>query len=84
MTPLEPSFYHKVQYGPLEALPVALEKTWSLMVFTVGMIGKLFQGIVPLESLSGPITIAQGAGASAGHGLVTFLSFLALLSVNLV
>lgn len=83
VTPLEPSFYHTVQYGPLEAWPVALEKTWSLMVLTVSMIGKLFQGIVPLESLSGPITIAQGAGASASYGVVTFLSFLALLSVNL-
>ena len=47
------------------------------------MIGKLFTGDVSVKNLSGPISIAQGAGTSAGYGLVYFLSFLALISVNL-
>ncbi len=82
-TPLSEKFYHKVQYDFVDALFVGLEKTWYLIKLTIGMIAKLFQGIIPLESLSGPISIAQGAGASANHGLVAFLGFLALLSVNL-
>lgn len=36
-----------------------------------------------LNNLSGPISIAKGAGASANIGLVYFLSFMALISVNL-
>ncbi|NMC26387.1 MAG: zinc metallopeptidase RseP, partial [Serratia sp.] len=38
---------------------------------------------VKLNNLSGPISIAQGAGVSAEYGLVSYLTFLALISVNL-
>jgi regulator of sigma E protease len=47
------------------------------------MIAKLFTGDVSVKNLSGPISIAQGAGASADYGLVYFLGFIALISVNL-
>ena len=47
------------------------------------MIGKLITGDVSVKNLSGPIGIAQGAGNSAGHGVVYFLGFLALISINL-
>ena len=71
------------QYGPLEALVKAGDKTWRLITLSFSMIGKLLTGDVSLNNLSGPISIAQGAGVSAGYGLVYFLSFLALISVNL-
>ena len=71
------------QYGPVEAFSKAADKTWRLMTLSVSMIGKLLSGDVSLNNLSGPISIAQGAGVSAGYGLVYFLSFLALISVNL-
>ena len=61
----------------------AVDKTWRLMTLSVEMIGKLITGDVSVKNLSGPIAIAQGAGNSAGYGLVYFLSFLALISVNL-
>ena len=47
------------------------------------MVEKLIFGDVSVKHLSGPISIAQGAGDSAGLGLIAFLSFLALISVNL-
>ncbi len=47
------------------------------------ILGKLFTGDLSLNNLSGPISIAKGAGASANIGLVYFLSFMALISVNL-
>ncbi|MCP3701924.1 MAG: zinc metallopeptidase RseP, partial [Alteromonas sp.] len=53
------------------------------MTLSIEMIGKLVTGDVSVKNLSGPISIAQGAGSSAGYGLVYFLSFLALISVNL-
>lgn len=71
------------QYGLLDALGKAVDKTWRLMTLSVEMIGKLVTGDVSVKNLSGPIAIAQGAGNSAGYGLVYFLSFLALISVNL-
>jgi regulator of sigma E protease len=71
------------QYGVTEALDRATSKTWRWMTLSVEMIGKLLTGDVSVKNLSGPISIAQGAGMSASSGLVYFLSFLALISVNL-
>lgn len=71
------------QYGLVEAMGKAADKTWRLMTVSVEMVGKLITGDVSVKNLSGPISIAQGAGTSAGYGLVYFLSFLALISVNL-
>ncbi|WP_058912343.1 sigma E protease regulator RseP [Entomohabitans teleogrylli] len=71
------------QYGPFTAIAQATEKTWQLMALTVRMLGKLITGDVKLNNLSGPISIAQGAGMSAEYGLVYYLMFLALISVNL-
>ena len=51
--------------------------------FIVKAIGKLFSGELSFSSLAGPISIAQGAGASSNAGVIYFLSFLALISVNL-
>ncbi|MCF2950153.1 sigma E protease regulator RseP [Paraglaciecola aquimarina] len=71
------------QYGLSQALGKALDKTWRLMTLSIEMLGKLLTGDVSVKNLSGPIAIAQGAGMSASSGLVYFLSFLALISVNL-
>ncbi|WGE28385.1 sigma E protease regulator RseP [Edwardsiella tarda] len=71
------------QYGPFVALYQATDKTWQLMKLTVSMLGKLITGDVKLNSLGGPLSIAQGAGAAAEYGLVYYLMFLALISVNL-
>jgi len=71
------------QYGPFVAFYEAGDKTWQLMKLTVNMLGKLITGDVKLNNLSGPISIAQGAGMSAEYGLVYYLMFLALISVNL-
>ncbi|TKI05997.1 sigma E protease regulator RseP [Martelella alba] len=71
------------QYGLLPAMYQAGDKTWQLMKLTVGMLGKLVTGDVKLNNLSGPISIAQGAGMSAEYGLIYYLMFLALISVNL-
>ena len=53
------------------------------MTLSIEMLGKLITGDVSVKNLSGPISIAQGAGMSASLGLVYFLGFLALISVNL-
>lgn len=83
VTPLPDEYKTVRQYGPFTAVVEATDKTWQLMKLTVNMLGKLITGDVKLNNLSGPISIAQGAGMSADYGLIYFLMFLALISVNL-
>ena len=65
----------ELQYGPLEAIAVAADKSWQLVVLSFKMIGKLLTGDLSVKSLSGPISIAQGAGASAVTVSSTFWVF---------
>ncbi|MDO6707806.1 sigma E protease regulator RseP [Photobacterium sp. 1_MG-2023] len=73
----------QLKYGPFEAIGQATEKTWQLVTLTFDMVTKLVTGDVALKNLSGPISIAKGAGTTADYGIVYFLGFLALISVNL-
>ncbi len=61
---------HKVvrQYGPFNAIVEATDKTWQLMKLTVSMLGRSITGDVKLNNLSGPISIAKGAGMTAELG----------------
>ncbi len=81
--PLPDEYKTVRQYGPFAAVGEASVKTWQLMKLTVSMLGKLITGDVKLNNLSGPISIAQGAGLSAEYGVIYYLMFLALISVNL-
>ncbi len=83
LIPMPPEYKTVRQYGPFNAAIEATAKTWQLMKLTVNMLGKLLTGDVKLNNLSGPISIAQGAGVSADYGVIYFLMFLALISVNL-
>ncbi|MEE2024597.1 MULTISPECIES: sigma E protease regulator RseP [Alkalimonas] len=71
------------RHNPLVALKVGAEQTWQLTRLSFSMIGKFIFGDVSVRHLSGPISIAQGAGTTASIGLIAFLTFLALISVNL-
>ncbi|WP_070970816.1 sigma E protease regulator RseP [Vibrio sonorensis] len=72
-----------LQYGVFESVGKAIDKTVQVIELTISMIKKLLVGDVGLNNLSGPISIAKGAGTTADYGLVYFLGFLALISVNL-
>lgn len=80
---LPEGYVYNHQYGVFSGFLKGAEKTWELMVVSVKMIGKLLTGDVSVKNLAGPLSIAEGAGVSASNGFVYFLSFLALLSVNL-
>ncbi|MFD2179257.1 sigma E protease regulator RseP [Veronia pacifica] len=83
LEPWPESYRFLMQYGPLEAVPAALTKTWQIVALTTEMVKKLLTGDVAVKNLSGPISIAKGAGMTAQIGLVYFLGFLAFISVNL-
>ncbi len=61
----------------------ALERTWDTSVFSLRMLGKMIIGEVSLKNLSGPITIADYAGQSAQIGWISYLAFIALISISL-
>ncbi len=72
-----------LRYGPVDAVGAALDETWRLTGATLGIVGRMLRGAMSLDNLSGPISIAQYASASAHLGLAWFLSFLAMLSLSL-
>ena len=81
--PIAEKYRTELKYDMLEALQKGVEKTAQLAWLTIKVIGKLLTGDLSLTNLSGPISIAKGAGASSEIGLVYYLGFLALISVNL-
>jgi regulator of sigma E protease len=72
-----------VRYGPIDAVGRAVHKVVDLSVFSLKMLGRMVVGDVSWKNLSGPITIADYAGQSAQLGWITYLGFLALVSVSL-
>lgn len=72
-----------IQYNPAEAFVIAVEKTGQLSTMILNSMVKMVRGMIGLENLSGPITIAKVAGQSAEMGWQTFISFMALMSVSL-
>jgi regulator of sigma E protease len=71
------------EMGPMEAVPNAIQNTWSQTMFTLRMLGRMVTGEVSIKNISGPINIAQFAGDSAQRGLRYFLGFLAMISISL-
>ena len=69
------SFFGALGYG----IRTTANQSWVLVEAIAG----LFSGDVPLQSLGGPIMIAQVAGKSAELGWKTFVTSLALISINL-
>jgi regulator of sigma E protease len=72
-----------VRYAPAEALAQGAAKTWELSAFTVRMLGRIVTGSASLKNISGPFTMADYAGQSAQAGVLTFIGYLALISISL-
>ncbi len=72
-----------VSYSPGKAIQKAIEKTWETTILTLQMLSKMITGDVSWKNVSGPISIADYAGQSAQMGLVSYLAFLALISVSI-
>jgi regulator of sigma E protease len=72
-----------IRLNPLQAVGQGVGYTWNMTKLTVYFFGKMFQGKVPMDSIGGPIRIAQMARKEADQGLVHLLNFIAIISVNL-
>ena len=69
--------------NPLEAGYYAVSQTIGMIKLTFVVLGKLMVGAISPRTLAGPIGIAEMSGEVAKAGPLAFLSFLALLSINL-
>ena len=78
-----PEMLRELTYSPLDAIPAAFAKSYQMISLTLESIWKMLKGLISVKNLSGPITIAKVAGASAASGLESFLNFLAYLSISL-
>ena len=72
-----------VVYGPAESLVKSFEKTEQLAVMTLSSMGKMLSGMIGLDNLSGPITIAKVAKQSFDISWQMVLSTAALISLSL-
>jgi regulator of sigma E protease len=80
---LKKHFYATYSLGLFPAITEAATQTISYSLLTVKLIGKMIIGEASVQNLSGPISLAQYAGETASIGLVSFLKFLAFVSVSL-
>ena len=78
-----PAYDARQQYGVFAALPAAVRETGKLATDSLGMMRRMLTGHASVKNISGPITIARVANASAERGVDWFLYFLALLSLSL-
>ena len=69
--------------GSLRAVQDGVVHTWSVAVQTLVGVGEIITGQRGTAGLGGPLKIAQLSGQVAEHGIVSLVSFIALLSVNL-
>jgi len=71
------------RFGPLDAIVKGSGQTWNVIRITVLSLVKLVERAIPLDTIGGPIMIVKMAGQQASEGGVSFLAFVALLSINL-
>jgi len=74
----------KVRYSLLASLPEGISDAWNMSWMNLKSIYQIFVGRVSFsKSVAGPIMIAKMATRSAEIGIISFLGFMALLSMNL-
>jgi regulator of sigma E protease len=69
--------------NPWDSIIAACEKTGEISKLTVLAVVKMAEGTISPRTLGGPIFIAQVAGAQVKEGIIPFILFMALLSINL-
>ena len=71
------------QSGPIEAIGGSVRRTWTAIETTVRFFGHLIRREISTDHLSGPVGIAQYASVAASLGLLSFLKFIAQISISL-
>lgn len=71
------------QYDIVNAFVKGFEQTGLTIKQVTRSFYQLLTGVISIKNLSGPISIAKGAGQTASYGVVPYLFFLAFISISL-
>jgi regulator of sigma E protease len=80
-----------IQSGPVEIAELgffqsivrSVEHTGEITKMMLVSVGQMITGLRSLDEMGGPLKIAQFTGQSASLGIISFISFMALISINL-
>lgn len=72
-----------VRVGPIDAVGDAISQTGDIVSMMVTGIGQIVTGKRELKELGGPVKIAKFSGEQLSLGWQNFVSFVALISINL-
>jgi regulator of sigma E protease len=72
-----------VPVGPFEAVGLGVSQSFGIMRMMVTGIGQIFSGERSVKELGGPVKIAKYSGEQFSLGWSAFVSFVALISINL-
>jgi regulator of sigma E protease len=75
--------YKKLELGPWQAVKEGFRKTWEVVELTCLTVVKLFQRVIPIKTLGGPILIGQMTGQLAQESFTYLIPFMAVISINL-
>jgi len=75
--------FKEVILGPWDSLKEGLRKTWEITRLTCLTVVKLFQRVVSIKTLGGPILIGQMTGQLAQENWIYLFPFMAVISINL-
>ena len=75
--------FKEIGLNPITAIKEGFKKTWEITKLTCLVIVKLFQRVIPIKTVGGPILIGQMAGHLAQESFVYLIPFMAVISINL-
>jgi len=83
MLGLGPAFVTFTPVGPVEAVALGVKDSVEIMQTMIAGIGQIIVGDRSVKELGGPIKIAKFSGEQLSLGWQNFVSFVALISINL-
>ncbi len=73
-----------IKFGLIESLGIGIRETGNSLELLLKSIIQIFKGNLSFkESVAGPLMIMDMAGEQANRGIVSFVSFISLLSISL-
>ncbi len=73
----------RIKLKPGEAIEEGFKETWRWIKMTFLVVEKLFQGVVSIKTLGGPILIGQMTGRIVQDDIGYLVPFMAIISINL-
>jgi regulator of sigma E protease len=75
--------YRQLTLSPLRAVGEGFRKTGEVIYLTCLTVVKIFQRVIPIKTIGGPILIGQMTGEIAKESFLYLIPFMAVISINL-